>query len=52
MAYSAFESAFVAILFTKTTSWDGERTRRCTGRDGTARRGHAAASEKMRGPRW
>ena len=34
MAYSAFESAFVAILFTKTTSWDGERTRRRTGCDG------------------
>ena len=34
MAYSAFESAFVAILFTKTTSWDGERARRCTGCDG------------------
>ena len=39
MAYSAFESAFVAILFIKTTSWDGERARRGVG-----------AME--RGPRW
>ena len=42
MAYSAFESAFVAILFTKLTRWGGERTRRCTSCDGertTTKRG-------------
>ena len=34
MAYSASESAFVAILFTKLTRWDGERARRYAGCDG------------------
>ena len=39
MAYSAFENAFVAILFTKLTRWGGKRARRGVG-----------AME--RGPRW
>ena len=52
MAYSAFENAFVAILFTKLTRWDGKRAMKGRGLRWNASQGEAAGEASATANRY